>query len=107
MANHNPQTNPNSLRNLESHKWKKGQCPNTKGRSGAYNVATEFKRFLLSRATANNGERVERLKALMTRLFASAMNGDNRSAEILLDRGFGKPKQEILTDEPSENKSAI
>jgi hypothetical protein len=38
------------------------------------------------------------IKAILDKLVEKAKKGDIRAAEILLDRGWGKPKQSIQSD---------
>lgn len=45
------------------------------------------------------------LEKLLKAVYAKAMKGDTRAAEIILDRGYGKPKQHISLESEEPIKS--
>jgi len=47
----------------------------------------------------------DELERLLKAVYAKAMKGDTRAAEIILDRGYGKPKQSISLEAEEPIKS--
>lgn len=72
--------------NIEPHKFKKGQTGNPNGRP---KKLPELDKLLADVLGEDQMEKV--LKAV----YAKALKGDTRAAEILLDRGYGKAKQQM------------
>ena len=79
--------NPNpNLENLKP--FKPGQSGNPNGRPKKLPEIDE----LLSEVLGDNGEEAT---AILKALIAKAKKGDVRAAEVLLDRAYGKAKQDI------------
>jgi Family of unknown function (DUF5681) len=76
-----------AAKDIEPHKFKKGQTGNPKGRP---------KKIPELEALINDvfGDQ-DAMKQILTSLQAQAKKGNIRAAEIILDRAYGKPKQSI------------
>lgn len=93
MAKGNPKGNPQNLR-----PWKKGQSGNPKGAQKKLPALDKLMAEVLG-STDDDGEKSE-AKAILQALINKAKKGDTRAAEILLDRGYGKPKEKLeITEE--------
>jgi len=75
--------------------FKKGESGNPNGRPATKAIEEEFQTFLRGFAKNASGEEKERLEVLMARLFHDAAKGDVRATTELLNRAFGKAKQDI------------
>jgi hypothetical protein len=84
MANPNPKPPPVHTR------WKKGQSGNPKG--GPKKLPELDK--LLADVLGEEKDGITAAEAILKVIRAKASRGDLRAAEILLDRGYGKPKQQ-------------
>lgn len=82
-------------KNLRPQKWKKGQSGNPKGRPPVKRIEKLFQDFLYEVARSKDGQERQRMEVILHRLFANAANGDHKAIQTLLDRAFGKPKQEV------------
>ena len=82
-----PRGNP---QNLQKHQWKKGQSGNPKGRPKSMPDLKEALMTVLGQIKDDTNA----LEAMLTVLRSKALKGDTKAAEILLDRAYGKPKQE-------------
>lgn len=82
-----PRGNP---QNLQKHQWKKGQSGNPKGRPKNMPDLKEALMTVLGQIQNDTNA----LEAMLTVLRSKALKGDTKAAEILLDRAYGKPKQE-------------
>lgn len=84
----------------KKNQFKKGQSGNPKGRPP---ILPELKEAI-AKVLGQEKDGTTALDAVITMLFNRALKGDIRAAQELLDRGFGKPKQEIdqniKTDRP-------
>lgn len=76
--------------------FKPGQSGNPKGRPKKLPAIDKLLADVLGSEDEENSEAKQILEALVKK----AKKGDTRAAEILLDRGYGKPKQTI--DIPGE-----
>jgi hypothetical protein len=83
MGRGNPQ-------NLSKYQWKKGQSGNPKGRP---KKLPDLKELLIS-VLGDTKEGKTAMEAVLLSIRAKALKGDTRAAELLLDRAYGKPKQE-------------
>jgi len=83
MGRGNPQ-------NLSKYQWKKGQSGNPKGRP---KKLPDLKEVLIN-VLAETKEGRSALEAVLMTMRAKALKGDTRAAELLLDRAYGKAKQE-------------
>lgn len=83
MGRGNPQ-------NLTKYQWKKGQSGNPKGRP---KKLPDLKELLIS-VLGDTKEGKTAMEAVLLSIRAKALKGDTRAAELLLDRAYGKPKQE-------------
>jgi hypothetical protein len=77
-------------RPLIKHQWKKGQSGNPKGRP---KKLPDLKEVLIS-VLAETKEGKMAIEAILMAMRSKALKGDVRAAELLLDRGYGKAKQE-------------
>ena len=77
--------------NVEPYKWKKGQSGNPKGQP---RKLPEL-RDLLANVLGDEKDGKSAAEAILMALRAKATKGDVRAAELLLDRAYGKPKQDI------------
>lgn len=77
--------------NLEKGKWKKGQSGNPAGRPKKLPELRE----LLANVLGDEKDGKTAAEAILMALRAKATKGDVRAAELLLDRAYGKAKQDI------------
>jgi hypothetical protein len=77
--------------NVEPYKWKKGQSGNPKGQP---KKIPDLK-VLLANVLGDEKDGKSAAEAILMALRAKATKGDVRAAELLLDRAYGKPKQDI------------
>lgn len=85
---------PNQLKNLKPPQWVKGQSGNPKGRP---KELPDLK-VLLAKVLGEERNDLTAAEAILKGLVAKAVKGDVRAAELLLDRGYGKIKQDIHLD---------
>ncbi len=76
--------------NIVPHQFKKGQTGNPKGRPKLPDLKEAMARVL-----AEEKDGLTALDAILKALRAKAAKGDVRAAQELLDRGFGRAKQQI------------
>jgi hypothetical protein len=76
--------------NIEPHKFKKGQSGNPKGRPPKL---PDLQILLANVLGKENKDGLTAAEEILLALHAKAKKGDTRAAELLLDRGYGKPKQ--------------
>jgi len=76
--------------NVIKHKWKKGQSGNPNGRPKLPDL-----KELLAKVLGTEDEGKSGAEAILKAMEARAKRGDVRAAELLLDRAYGKPKQDI------------
>lgn len=76
-------------KNLEAHKFKKGQSGNPNGRPKKIPELHD----LVNDVLGEEKEGVTAAKAIVSALRAKATKGDIRAAELLLAYAYGKPKQ--------------
>ena len=81
----NPQPNTDNLK-----PYKKGQTGNPNGRPKLPDLKDAMAKVLAEEKDGMNA-----LEAILKALRAKASKGDVRAAQELLDRGFGKSKQQI------------
>jgi hypothetical protein len=72
-------------------KWKPGQSGNKNGRPKKIPLLKE----LLANVLGEQKEGKSAAEVILMRLRAKAIQGDVRAAELLLDRAYGKAKQEV------------
>jgi hypothetical protein len=77
--------------NVIPHKWNKGQSGNPAGRPKKLPELRE----LLAHVLGDEKDGKTAAEAILMALRAKATKGDVRAAELLLDRAYGKPKQDI------------
>lgn len=80
-----------AAKDIEKHQFKKGQSGNPNGRPKKLPELD----ILLADVLGEEKDGIEAAKAILMALRAKATKGDVRAAEVLLDRAYGKPKQEI------------
>ena len=80
-----------NVKNIENHKFKKGQSGNPKGRPPKLPEIDA----LLSKVLGAESGNITAAEKMLQALYRKALKGDVRAAEILLDRGYGKVKQDI------------
>ncbi len=86
-----------NISGIEPHKFKKGQSGNPKG---AAKKLPELS-ILLADVLGEEKDGVTAAQAILMALRAKAAKGDIRAAEVLLNRGYGLPKQNIqLSGDP-------
>jgi hypothetical protein len=78
-----------AAKDIEKHKFKKGQSGNPKGRPKKLPHLDE----LLADILGEEKDGIEAAKAILMTLRAKAVKGDVRAAEVILDRAYGKAKQ--------------
>lgn len=87
-------------KNIEPHKFKKGQTGNPKGRPRKLPELDK----LLDNVLGEEKDGLTAAEAILKALRLKATKGDVRAAELLLDRAYGKAKQtvdtKITTDTP-------
>ena len=76
--------------NVEPHKWKKGQTGNPKGRPKLPSIKT-----LLLKVLGDEKDGKTAAEAILMAMRNKAIKGDIKAAEALLDRAYGKPKQDV------------
>jgi hypothetical protein len=85
--------------NIEPHKFKKGQSGNPNGRPKKLPELDK----LLADVLGEEKDGITAAEAILKKLRQMAAQGNIRAAEVLLDRGYGKPKQH--TDITSNGES--
>jgi hypothetical protein len=75
---------------VRKYQWKKGQSGNPKGRP---KKLPDLKEVLIN-VLAETKEGKMAIEAILMAMRSKALKGDVRAAELLLDRGYGKAKQE-------------
>jgi hypothetical protein len=78
------------VENLRPHQWKKGQSGNPKGKP---KKLPDLKDVLIN-VLAESKEGRLAIEAVLMAMRQKALKGDVRAAELLLDRAYGKAKQE-------------
>lgn len=86
---------PNQLANLQPKKWKKGQSGNPKGRPPTLPDLNILVAKVLSETKGDITAAEAILKKLVHRAITESSANGVRSAEILLERGYGKVKQDL------------
>jgi len=79
----------------EHSKFKKGQSGNP---NGAPKKLPELDKLLAEVLGGINDTDENAAKSILNALIAKAKKGDVRAAEVLMDRAYGKAKQEIAID---------
>jgi len=77
--------------NIEPHKFKKGQSGNPSGRPKKLPQLDK----LMADVLGEEKDGITAAEAILKKLRQMAASGNLRAAEILLDRGYGKPKTSI------------
>jgi hypothetical protein len=72
-------------------RWKKGESGNPNGRPKKLPELRE----LLANVLGDEKDGKTAAEAILMALRAKAAKGDVRAAELLLDRAYGKPKQDV------------
>ena len=85
--------------NIEPHKFKKGQSGNPNGRPKKLPELDK----LLADVLGEEKDGITAAEAILKKLRQMAAQANIRAAEVLLDRGYGKPKQH--TDITSNGES--
>jgi hypothetical protein len=80
-----------AAKDIEKHKFKKGQTGNPNGRPRKLPELDK----LLADVLGEEKDGVTAGEAILKAIRARAAKGDVRAAELLLDRAYGKPKQSI------------
>lgn len=84
-----------NIKNIEKHKFKKGQSGNPKGRP---KEIPELK-VLLAEVMSDEKDGINAAKAILLALRNKAIKGDTKAAELLLNRAFGKVEEAIRIDD--------
>jgi hypothetical protein len=89
-----------AAKDIEKHKFKKGQTGNPNGRPKKLPELSKLMADILG--DEKNG--LTTAERILKAIEAKALRGDIKAAEMLLDRGYGKPKQtqetNITSSEP-------
>ena len=80
-----------AAKDIEKHKFKKGQSGNPNGRPRKLPELDK----LLADVMGEEKDGLSAAEAILKALRAKATKGDIRAAEVLLDRAYGKAKQTI------------
>jgi hypothetical protein len=83
--------------------FKKGQTGNPEGRPKKLPALDKLLADVLGTVDDQDSE----MKAVINALIGRAKKGDVRAAEVLLDRAYGKPKQDINLTETIEQVFVI
>jgi hypothetical protein len=89
--------------NIEPHKFKKGQTGNPNGRPKKLPELSKLMADILG--DEKNG--LTTAERILKAIEAKALKGDIKAAEMLLDRGYGKPKQTQETNITSSDPLVI
>jgi hypothetical protein len=89
--------------NIEPHKFKKGQTGNPNGRPKKLPELSKLMADILG--DEKNG--LTTAERILKAIEAKALRGDIKAAEMLLDRGYGKPKQTQETSITSSDPLVI
>ena len=89
--------------NIEPHKFKKGQSGNPNGRPKKLPELSKIMADILG--DEKNG--LTAAERILKAIEAKALKGDIKAAEMLLDRGYGKPKQTTDTNITSTDPLVI
>lgn len=81
-----------AAKDIEPHKFKKGQTGNPNGRPRKLPELSVLLADVLGEQTK---EGLTAAEDILRAMYARARKGDTRAAELLLDRAYGKPKQSI------------
>lgn len=84
--------------------FQKGTIPNPNGRP---KKIPELDKILAEVLGAENKEGITEAQRIIEALKIKAQRGDVRAAEVLLDRGYGKPKQDIKVETPTTHTLII
>ena len=79
-----------AAKDIEPHKFKKGQSGKPNGRPPKL---PDLHILLANVLGKENKDGLTAAEEILLALHAKAKKGDTRAAELLLDRGYGKPKQ--------------
>ena len=82
-------SNPNAIPPKEA-QFKKGQSGNPKGRPKLPDI-----KDLMDKVMGEEKDGMTAAEAILKKLRAMASQGNLKAAEILLDRGYGKAKQQM------------
>lgn len=80
-----------NISGIEPHKFKKGQSGNPNGRKPKLPELN----VLLADVLGEEKDGITAAQAILMALRAKASKGDIRAAEVLLNRGYGLPKQPV------------
>jgi hypothetical protein len=83
-----------AAKDIEKHKFKKGQTGNPNGRPKKLPELNKLMADILG--DEKNG--LTTAERILKAIEAKALKGDIKAAEMLLDRGYGKPKQTTDTN---------
>jgi hypothetical protein len=83
-----------AAKDIEKHKFKKGQTGNPNGRPKKLPELNKIMADILG--DEKNG--LTAAERILKAIEAKALRGDIKAAEMLLDRGYGKPKQTTDTN---------
>lgn len=83
-----------AAKDIEKHKFKKGQTGNPNGRPRKLPELSKIMADILG--DEKNG--LTTAERILKAIEAKALRGDIKAAEMLLDRGYGKPKQTTDTN---------
>ena len=92
-----------AAKDIEKHKFKKGQTGNPNGRPKKLPELSKLMADILG--DEKNG--LTTAERILKAIEAKALKGDIKAAEMLLDRGYGKPKQTQETSITSSDPLVI
>lgn len=82
--------NPQNLKPFQ-----KGVSGNPAGRPPTSKLDERIREFLMQQIRTNDGNQVQHLDLIMRGLLKRAAQGEPKAAALLLERGYGKVKQQI------------
>jgi hypothetical protein len=80
-----------AAKDIEKHKFPKGQSGNPNGRPKKLPALD----LIMANVLGAEKDGISAGEAIIMKLREQALKGDIKAAQILLDRGWGKPKQNI------------
>ena len=98
MANKKPQEKPkrNPAEHLKKHQIKPGQVLNPKGRPKKGSAIADILNQLGDELVEVNGKKITKCEAVMMKVYAEAVKGNNWAVQFIADRTEGKAIDRII-----------
>jgi hypothetical protein len=81
---------------MEKTKWKKGVSGNPNGRRPKEDTMSDcIREYLAGIVKTENGEKLTRMQIAVRAMYKKAISGDASMFKEMLDRGFGKIKENV------------